>query len=258
MNWIYLSPHLDDVALSCGGLLWEQATQGLTVSIWTVCAGDPPDGGVSPYAASLHTRWGSGVEAVSLRRSEDAASCQQINAAYRHLSVPDCIYRKGGDSGGWLYVSDSALFGGLHGDDLPLVAALSAELAATLPKPAALVCPLALGGHVDHQLTRRAVEQLLGRPGIATGWSLWYYADFPYAARESVYQVEMPAEGWTSTAFAVSQDGLAAWIRSVAAYHSQISTFWNDVDAMRADLQEYAHRGGGVRLWQPIKNEQTF
>jgi len=40
MRWIYISPHFDDAVLSCGGLIWEQTHKGITVEIWTVCAGD--------------------------------------------------------------------------------------------------------------------------------------------------------------------------------------------------------------------------
>ncbi|MBN2499463.1 MAG: PIG-L family deacetylase, partial [Anaerolineales bacterium] len=57
LKLIYLSPHLDDVALSCGGLVWEQAQAGMAVEVWSVCAGDPPPGELSEYARSLHARW---------------------------------------------------------------------------------------------------------------------------------------------------------------------------------------------------------
>ena len=258
MNWIYFSPHLDDVALSCGGLLWEQAAQGLAVSIWSVCSGDPPAGAQSPFAASLHARWQLGAEAVAVRRLEDAASCQQLNASYRHLSVPDCIYRQAGGSKNWLYTSEAALFGNLHPDDSRLATALSAELAATLPVPAMLVCPLALGGHVDHQLTRAAVEQVVDKPGKRDMWSLWYYADYPYVAREISHLAEISTETLIFTSFEISQQGLEAWGRAVTAHSSQISTFWPDVKAMREDLEAYSRRWGGVRLWQPINNEQAF
>jgi LmbE family N-acetylglucosaminyl deacetylase len=258
VNWIYFSPHLDDVALSCGGLLWEQAVQGAAVSVWTICAGEAPGGELSPFASSLHARWGSGPEAVALRRLEDAASCREMNASYRHLTIPDCIYRRGGASAHWLYDSESALFGSLHTEDSRLADALSAELGAILPTPAILVCPLALGGHVDHRLTRSAVERLLEKPGKAAHWQLWYYADFPYVVRESIYQVEMPAEGWEAAKHAISQDGLAAWSKAVAAHRSQISTFWSDVADMQADLQEYVRGLDGVRLWRPIKNGRVF
>src|SRR5512139_3118661 len=75
MHWIYLSPHLDDAALSCGGLIWEQVHAGDTVSVWTICAGDPPNGSLSPFAEALHARWQSGIEAAVLRREEDVTSC---------------------------------------------------------------------------------------------------------------------------------------------------------------------------------------
>jgi hypothetical protein len=69
--FIYLSPHLDDVTLSCGGLVWEQVQAGEQVEIWTICAGDPPPGALSPYAEELHHRWGYGIEAIAERRIED-------------------------------------------------------------------------------------------------------------------------------------------------------------------------------------------
>jgi len=42
MHWIYLSPHLDDAVLSCGGIIWQQVQSGHQVEIWTICAADPP------------------------------------------------------------------------------------------------------------------------------------------------------------------------------------------------------------------------
>ncbi|MBA4379671.1 MAG: PIG-L family deacetylase, partial [Anaerolinea sp.] len=58
MRWIYISPHLDDAVLSCGGLIWEQSHAGTQVEIWTVCTGDPPEGPLSPFAEVLHAEWG--------------------------------------------------------------------------------------------------------------------------------------------------------------------------------------------------------
>jgi len=132
------------------------------------------------------------------------------------------------------------------------------ELAATLPDLAVLVCPLAIGGHVDHRLTSATVEQLFHKSSSGRKWSLWYYADYPYVVRDSSQLAGIAAEGGTVTTFAISQNGLIAWGKAVAAHRSQISTFWSDMDAMQAALQEYVRGSGGVRLWLPIKNEQTF
>ena len=59
MRWIYISPHFDDAVLSCGGLIFEQARQGIPVEIWTICAGDAPPGPLSQLAQDCHVQWGT-------------------------------------------------------------------------------------------------------------------------------------------------------------------------------------------------------
>ena len=68
MHWIFLSPHYDDAALSCGGIIWEAVRRGAQVSIWTVCAATPPTGQLSPFAEELHARWETGPQAPLQRR----------------------------------------------------------------------------------------------------------------------------------------------------------------------------------------------
>lgn len=249
VDWIYLSPHFDDVALSCGGLVWEQAQVG-NVAVWTVCAGMPGSIQISPFAAALHERWEglqvpagrsggkTGDEIIRVRQSEDEAACRILGARQRLLTVLDCIYRTApGESGHALYASEIALFGPVHPREAELVDQLTAQLAQMLPAQAMIVCPLALGNHVDHQLVRQAVE--------ATGRPLWYYADYPYVR---IPGVRLPQDGWLAHEFQVSEAGLSAWGDAVAAYRSQITTFWQDEHAMRADLRDYGFLG--VRLWR--------
>ena len=244
MTWIYLSPHLDDAALSCGGLIWEQ-TQAGAVSVWTVCAGDPPPGPLSAFAAALHARWGAGLAAPEARRAEDRASLALLGAAYRHEPLPDCIYRRDPHSGAALYASEAALWDPIAPAEQPMIAALQARLAAQLAQAAAprLVCPLALGRHIDHRLTRQAAEGLTP--------IRWYYADYPYVLAAGDELAALRRAGWTTTTFPVSPAGLTAWQDAVAAHTSQISTFWPDLEAMRAAIADYCHQNGGVQLWSP-------
>jgi LmbE family N-acetylglucosaminyl deacetylase len=249
MDWIYLSPHLDDVALSCGGLVWEQTRRGEAVSIWTICAGNPPPLPLSPLAADLHARWQTGSDAVAQRRLEDIAACRGLNATWRHLSIPDCIYRRASFDGEALYGTEEAIFGALHPADAILVDELSDQFTSSLPRSAALACPLAVGGHVDHQLTRAAVEKLFQRKAIGSKWSLWYYADYPYV-RDAESRASLPTgESWVVQKFAVTAEGLSAWGKAVSAYNSQISTFWPNLESMQTALLEYSQQEGGVRLW---------
>lgn len=235
--WVYLSPHLDDVVLSAGGLVWTQRAAGVAVEVWTICAGDVPAGPLSPFAQSLHERWGTGRDAVARRRAEDESACRELGALPVHLDIPDCIYRRA-DSGEPLYPQGGDIFGNLHPGEQALVEHLATLLMSRLPADAVLVVPLALGGHVDHRLTRAAAERL-GRP-------LWYYADYPYV----LWLREDFSVGLSVQVFSLSHEAVVAWQNAVAAYRSQISTFWEDENEMRAAIAAYARQQGGVALYR--------
>lgn len=253
MQWIYLSPHLDDVALSCGGLLWEQAQAGDRPSVWTICAGDPPPGEFSAFTQALHTRWQTGPQAVALRRAEDRLSCQRLSAEFRHFTIPDCIYRRVESIdptsrqtfASFPYASETSLFGPVHPAEAGLRKALSAQLAAETPAQAEVVCPLALGGHVDHRLVRQAARKLEN-----PSRRLWYYADYPYVLRNAHRLNQLRRRGWESIQFPISPAGLLAWRESIAAHASQISTFWPALADMHAAIQRYAEQVQGVLLWR--------
>ena len=239
MNWIYLSPHFDDVALSVGGLLWEQSQSGEQVSVWTICGGEPPSAEYSPFAKELHARWETGAESISTRRAEDRESCRLLGAEAVHFNIPDCIYRLSPKSKKHLYASEQALWIPVHPDEEPLVAQIVAELSQKLPPDAHVVCPLTLGKHVDHRLTRMAAERLEA--------PLLFYADYPYVlAEENQSLLEKPAPFHTS----ISDFGLKAWQMAVAAYQSQISTFWQNLNEMRLAIQEYCQRMNGIKLFK--------
>jgi LmbE family N-acetylglucosaminyl deacetylase len=260
--WVYLSPHFDDIALSCGGLVWSQAQAGDQVSVWTVCAGKtPPDllkksESLSPFAASLHQRWQVGQEAVEIRRREDSASCQTMGAAHRHLPLPDCIYRQAGRdywatrrraakaqaSAPFLYDSEQALFGSLHHAEQPLVEQLGRFLAQEVPEQAQVVCPLALGGHVDHRLARAAAEQ--------SGRRLLYYADYPYVLQQIETLDTLQGAGWKKHLTLLSPEALQAWQASIASHASQISTFWPNLEVMAQEIDRYGGLLGGGALWE--------
>lgn len=240
MRYVYLSPHLDDVALSCGGLVWEQSQRGEQVEVWTICAGDPPPGPFSALAQGLHQRWGTDRQTVAQRRAEDLASCELLGAVPRHFEVPDCIYRRHPETGEALYTSEESLFGRLNPVEHGLVNTLARELTQNLPAEAHLICPLSLGGHVDHQLTRAAAERL--------GLPLRYYADYPYVMLYHNIDEHLPP-GLEAHVFPVSSVGLANWQHSVAAHASQISTFWENEIEMKRSIRAYSERVGGVILW---------
>lgn len=242
MHWIYLSPHFDDVALSCGGLVWEQVQAGAMVSIWTVCAGSAPHGELSPFAKELHMRWKMDQDAAAQRKLEDLRSCQRLGASYLYFTIPDCIYRRNIHTDESLYISEESLNGPLLPADTHNITLIGEEIKRSIQADVALVCPLSLGNHVDHQLTRLAAE------GI--GHELWYYQDYPYVLHGKEKLVLIEQEGWENHCFPISHPGLVAWQDSIAYHGSQISTFWMDVLEMRQAISDYLEENNGIHLWR--------
>ncbi|MDD2921893.1 MAG: PIG-L family deacetylase, partial [Anaerolineales bacterium] len=103
MRWIYISPHLDDAALSAGGLIYSQVRAGLDVEILTILSGFPPDA-ISPFAQDLHRQWGiaAAADLIRARRAEDTEAAKILGAKTIRLDYLDCIYRRG-KNGNWLY-----------------------------------------------------------------------------------------------------------------------------------------------------------
>jgi LmbE family N-acetylglucosaminyl deacetylase len=248
MRWIYISPHFDDAVLSCGGLIYEQAQQGIPVEIWTICAGDPPPGPLSVMALENHEVWDTGTaeETVALRREEDAAAAALVGAEIYLFDIPDCIYRRSPE-GNLFYIDD--VFAPLD----PLEAGLSVEVAAVLAEELlsddVIVCPLTIGNHMDHVMVRTAVEQLQ-RP-------VRYYADIPYLLNRPG-ALEPLTRGLTDESFPVSEKGLAAWLDGIAAYKSQIWMLFETEEKMRESIRAYWAGGNrpvlseveGIRLWR--------
>lgn len=247
--WIYLSPHLDDAAYSCGGLLWTQTQAGEEVGVWTLFAGDLPAGRLSPFAEHMHARWGITDRSFGARRAEDDRACAMLGAEYRHFSFRDCIYRRGGPRARFLYPTDKHIFGKLSPADSGVADELAGELTRALPPGAQLVCPLGLGNHVDHLLTRLVAERL-GRPVL-------YYEDFPYALQEPGKNNQVMDSAWEYQIFPLSPAALNTWQAAVAAYASQLGVCWGTESDMREALSRHLDRVGGVRLWRRKMSPQV-
>jgi LmbE family N-acetylglucosaminyl deacetylase len=247
MKWIFLSPHFDDVALSCGGLVWERAQAGDPVSVCTICAGNPPHRELSSFAKSLHERWETGLAAVARRKAEDIASCAAMQASYQHINIPDCIYRPVQKKIPHYYTSDQDIFATLHpAEKKSLVSRLRRTFLREIAPQEQVVCPLTLGNHVDHQITRLAAEQAARH----FQHPLLYYADYPYVWRYPEQIALYQQRGWTCVQFDLTEKALEAWQASIAAHSSQLSTFWSNLEEMRTDISAYNTSQRGICLWK--------
>lgn len=247
MRWIYISPHLDDAILSCGGLIHEQTRRGTAVEIWTICAGEAPPGELSPLAQVCHFQWGTQTagETLTLRRAEDVSAAAAAGALTRHLHIPDCIYRRS-PQGDLLYTE--GVFVPRH----PLEADLDREIATLLEgllEPGdTLVSPLSIGGHIDHVLVREAVEHL--------PCPRRYYADIPYLLNHPE-SLEPLTGNLQAELFQVSEPGVQAWQDGIAAYRSQIQMLFETEEMMRSAIRLYWEKESGVCLWHHASSDSS-
>jgi LmbE family N-acetylglucosaminyl deacetylase len=247
---IYLSPHLDDAALSCGGAIARFVAAGQPCLVVNVCDGSPPPGAAfSAFAAFQHERWGLPPdEVVARRRAEDAAALAILGADGHGLGLLDAIYRMPA-----AYRDDATLFGPVAPAD-PLAAdagpALRA-LAARFPD-AIIYAPLAVGGHVDHRAT-----QLLALELLDAGVTVAFYEDFPYAATPGAVEAQLAELGAARYAPAVVEIGaqLERKTAAIGAYASQLATIFAGHGPMPEVVADYARRVApagaayGERVW---------
>ncbi len=90
---VFLSPHYDDVALSCGGTITALAKAGAHPLIVTCFGGSPP-GRLSDFAQRMHERWQVDAEtAIAVRRAEEVVAAALLGGQTQWLDFPDAIYR---------------------------------------------------------------------------------------------------------------------------------------------------------------------
>ena len=230
-KWVYLSPHFDDVALSAGGLVWEQVQQGDQVEIWTICGGNAPkDRPLPRFAQELHSRWKMGHDAPNLRAQEDDNACRVLGASHQCFPWPDCIYRYDPLTNQPLIDSEKDLFKPYTPIELELLMDILKPV--TLLKGAQVVAPLGVGNHRDHRITRAVAEHLYG--------PVWHYIDYPYAIQTDFKREEFIPQTSHKYFQLISPQGLIAWKEAVACHHSQITSFWKSEQDMAAAIDFYA------------------
>ncbi|NPV68936.1 MAG: hypothetical protein HPY64_17560 [Anaerolineae bacterium] len=255
---LFLSPHLDDAVLSCGGLIHRLVAAGERVAVHTIMAGRPPRPlPQSPILADLHARWATIGDPIDTRRREDIRALSQLGALARHAAIPDCVYRVTYTPAGEpvaLYPSEESLWAAIHPvDTAPLLLDATPLL---YPQTDVLHIPLGAGGHVDHRLVRDWGRRLArANPGL----DVFYYEEYPYSLNQGAVEAALaafnPPPDLAPILHLLDDDALAAKIAAIACYESQISTFWRDAtdmaDAVRRDALAI---GGGIpaeREWQP-------
>jgi LmbE family N-acetylglucosaminyl deacetylase len=234
---IYLQPHFDDAALSCGGAIAVQKLAGMHVLVVTVFGGVPGDESVSPFAAQNLQRMSlsrSPRDAVRQRREEDAAALELLGADTLWLDYPEAIYRGSPP----YYASEEAIFGSVNPGDLNLDSELAALVARMheLAPLAVIYAPLGIGHHVDHQLCCSAADRLAQQKV-----NVKFYEDFPYVSRQGALTTRQKDLGITMEPELVEISGVVrAKEEAIARYGSQVPHLFQTEERMRQSVREYS------------------
>ena len=242
---VFLAPHYDDVALSCGGTVALLADAGARPLVLTVFGGEPGGGDLTDFARWQHERWGTGeADTLVVRRAEERAAATILGCETRWLPHLDAIYR------GARYLSDEALFGPLAADEDPLAERIAAEVLALPelagdPEKVTLYVPLAVGNHVDHQVVYR-VGRLVAAPGSRRARRVLAYEDYPYAALGDELARRLAVVGGEVGEAEVVPIGpaLARRIAAIEAYRSQLPVIFRFTDDTRRAIGDYARQVG--------------
>jgi LmbE family N-acetylglucosaminyl deacetylase len=229
---LFLSPHLDDAVLSCGALMAALTGHcSLTVVTIFTTAGPRPH----TRAARSFIRQCSATDAATLfsaRRTEDQEVLKCLGASHLHLGIADALYRRREFNSsaarrlGRLlpelvhryptYRFDIAK-GRVARGDRPLIADLTTQMTDLIRQTSAelIFCPIGVGRHVDHLITRTIGQQYPDR--------VIYYSDFPYnqsftADSEFIEKNKLTAWVWNQ--------GIVEKIRLIRGYKTQAAALF--------------------------------
>jgi len=259
---LILSPHLDDAVLSAGGLIHRAVKQECPVVVGNIFTADTHiEGEPSPVVKELHEWWGLGANPYQVRRDEDAASLALLGAEIVQGRLLDSIYRTS-PAGEFLYPTRKAVFSPPAADD-PAWKELKLLLASWLEaiRPNIVLCPMAVGRHVDHVVTTEVFRQDSGQ------WAadVYLYEDIPYSAGffPPKYPDNVPAacerSGWEIGDHVDVAVDFEAKFAAILKYESQIAEIFPGRDP-EAELRRYMSSGEDgayrERFWKVLRKEE--
>ncbi len=235
---IYLQPHFDDAALSCGGAIRQQTRFGQRTLVITVFGGMPPEtlqpSDFARQTSQIMSLPENPAAAVAARRAEDEAAIGALGADTLWLDYLDAIYR-GSPA---YYQGNEALFGAVNQGDLALdeeLGGLFLSFAERAPL-AAFYAPLGVGHHVDHLLVCSAADRLAQRK-----LNVKFFEDFPYVSRLGALETRQTELG---IPMEYEMTEISGQIRdkeeAIALYKSQVPQLFGTEDTMRQALRTYS------------------
>jgi LmbE family N-acetylglucosaminyl deacetylase len=240
---VILSPHLDDAALSCGGLL--HALRGrVSTLVVSICCGSlrilSADG--SPKVSSR-----KGHVSSRTRRREDIAAMHSVDTDFVHLSFADGIYRRSPLTGRLIYRNERERWVAPRIDDMAYIEELYLvlrRLCLDLGR-ILLISPMGIGHHVDHQIAAQVAVRMVT---TNAGAELLFYEDFPYVVDPRVGRGDLddPPKALSRLQLSPAQRlvlpvDVDAKMTLLRHYATQVPPLFGDDEGMRARIANHLH-----------------
>ncbi len=209
---LLLSPHLDDVAFSCGGVAAILAASGWQVVIATVFSRSVHPASGFALACQRDKGLPDEVDYMAVRRQEDLDACQCLGARQMLLDLPEAPNRG--------YESAAALFAPPRAEDA-IAALLALQLTQLIGalRPSFVLAPQGCGGHVDH------LQVITALVDVRPGWlALGFYRDTPYVIRDPAASPDPRLRQVARHPAAIALDAAARTRKqaAVACYRTQL------------------------------------
>lgn len=257
---VILSPHLDDAALSCGGLLNFLTDRQAACLVISIYCGNPT--AVKSADGTLRTFQRKGHVNPRVRRREDIAAMHSADADFVHLSFSDGIYRRSPLTNQFIYRHSHERWEAPRVDDLAhreelylVLQRLCLNLGRIL-----LISPMGIGQHVDHTIVALAALRLAEQ-----GVSLLFYEDFPYVVYPGMgsgalddpllAQRRLGRSPTARMALPVDVDAKAALI---SQYETQIPALFDDEKGITKALNTRQHEGKPCEFYWKTRKLNTI
>lgn len=244
---------------------WQRAAWTRSANITNVETEARPLADSTGGQASLEGIDFEAADAAAIRRAEEERYAYLVEASVIFLDLPDAVFRG--------YEGDEQLLGAVRDEDSAPYDVLREEILRL--EPQMVYFPLAVGGHVDHQLCREVGLALLaeGRRWVMPGPSflgrLSFYEDFPYAwwtdfrgpAEDGRLDLDLPVGVGLTAQYSDITDVMERKAAGIRLYASQIQRLFESDQSMLDDLYGYHARTalyGGVsgyaeRYWATVR-----
>ncbi|MDR1417710.1 MAG: PIG-L family deacetylase [Endomicrobium sp.] len=150
---IFLAPHLDDAALSCGDLICKLVTRDEKCTVITIFSGSPATKFLSAAAKQFHSNCNFGNNPIFHRKMEDKNAMRLLGCEYKHLDFLECLYRAD-EPENHIYSNLNQIYCYNHDKDKNYEYMVEKALYSEVKDSDVVYAPLSIGNHADHIMTK--------------------------------------------------------------------------------------------------------